>query len=333
MRLIRGLHNLHRPPLSGGGIAASALSQTGCVATIGNFDGVHAGHRAIIEQLRQHAKRLNVPSVVVIFEPQPREYFEAGRAPARLSRLRDKLQLLADCGVDLVVCLAFNARLRNLTAQAFIETVLWDGLRLRHLVVGDDFRFGCDRAGDYAALACAGEVLGFGVERTCTVEIAGARVSSTRIRELLAQGNLAAAADLLGRPYALTGRVMHGQKLGRQLGMPTANIRVGKQRPALAGVFVVKVRTCSGGCYPGVANMGVRPTVNGRTPVLEVHLLDFDGDLYGRHLTIEFLARLRPEQRFESIDALRTQIHADALAARQWHALHGITCATAQPSV
>ncbi|MDG9884951.1 bifunctional riboflavin kinase/FAD synthetase [Pseudomonas putida CSV86] len=308
MQLVRGLQNL-RP------------RHRGCVATIGNFDGVHRGHQAILARLRERAVELGVPSCVVIFEPQPREYFAPETAPARLARLRDKVALLAAEGVDRVLCLAFNQRLSKLGADEFVETILVDGLGVKHLEVGDDFRFGCDRLGDFAFLQDAGQRYGFTVEAARTVELDGLRVSSTQVRDALAAADFALAERLLGRPFRIGGRVLHGQKLARQLGTPTANVQLKRRRVPLSGVYLVSVQI-DGKVWPGVANIGVRPTVAGDGSAhLEVHLLDFAGDLYGRRLTVEFHHKLREEQRFASLEALKSAIDADIAAARaHWHA-------------
>ncbi|MEG1082340.1 MAG: bifunctional riboflavin kinase/FAD synthetase, partial [Pseudomonas sp.] len=298
MQLVRGLHNL-RP------------QHRGCVATIGNFDGVHRGHQAILARLRERAVELGVPSCVVIFEPQPREYFAPDTAPARLARLRDKVALLAAEGVDRVLCLAFNQRLSKLSAAEFVDTILVDGLGVKHLEVGDDFRFGCDRVGDFEFLQQAGLSQGFTVEAAQTVELDGLRVSSTQVRQALAKADFALAERLLGRPYRISGRVLHGQKLARQLGTPTANIQLKRHRVPLTGVYLVSVEL-DGKAWPGVANIGVRPTVSGDGSAhLEVHLLDYAGDLYGRRLTVEFHHKLRDEQRFASLEALKSAIDAD----------------------
>ncbi|RZA19905.1 MAG: bifunctional riboflavin kinase/FAD synthetase [Proteobacteria bacterium] len=303
MQLVRGLHNL-RP------------QHRGCAATIGNFDGVHRGHQAILARLRERARELGVPSCVVIFEPQPREYFSPQTAPARLARLRDKVQLLADEQVDLVLCLAFNKRLSQLSASEFVDTILIDGLGVKHLEVGDDFRFGCDRAGDFDFLTQAGSLQGFTVESAQTVEMDGVRVSSTQVRKALAAADFERAGQLLGRPFCIEGRVLHGQKLARQLGWPTANVQLKRRRAPLTGVYLVSV-DIDGKTWPGVANIGVRPTVAGDGSAhLEVHLLDFAGDLYGRHLTVAFHHKLRDEQRFASLEALKSAIDADVAAAR-----------------
>ena len=307
MQLVRGLHNLHP-------------QHRGCVATIGNFDGVHRGHQAILARLRERAVELGLPSCVVIFEPQPREFFAPETAPARLARLRDKLELLAGEGVDQVLCLAFNQRLCKLSAAEFVDTVLIDGLNVKHLEVGDDFRFGCDRVGDFDFLQQAGASLGFTVEAAQTVEIDGSRVSSTKIRSALAAADFELAERLLGRPFEISGRVLHGQKLARQLGTPTANVQLKRRRAPLTGVYLVSAQL-DGKSWPGVANIGVRPTVAGDgSPHLEVHFLDFTGDLYGRRLTVVFHHKLRDEQRFASLEALKTAINADVAAARaHWH--------------
>jgi riboflavin kinase / FMN adenylyltransferase len=305
MQLVRGLHNL-RP------------EHRGCVATIGNFDGVHLGHQAILRRLRERAAELNVPSCVVIFEPQPREFFSPQTAPVRLTRLRDKLELLAAAGVDRVLCLAFNRRLRELSAAQFVQKVLLDGLAVQHLEVGDDFRFGCDRAGDFAFLQRAGQQHQFTLEEAVTVAQGGLRVSSTRVRDALSVGDFAAVEVLLGRPFQIAGRILHGQKLARQLGAPTANVQLKRCRVPLSGVYVVSLEL-DGQHLPGVANIGVRPTVQGDGHAhLEVHLLDFAGDLYGRHLSVTFKHKLRDEQRFASLDALQAAITADVAAARAY---------------
>lgn len=310
MELVRGLHNL-RP------------RHRGCVATIGNFDGVHAGHQAILKRLRSHSARMELPGCVVIFEPQPREYFAPNAAPPRLTRLRDKLMLLEAEGVDRVLCLAFNRRLRELSAEEFVQQVLIDGLGVKHLEVGDDFRFGCDRSGDFAFLQGSGERHGFTVEAANTVAESGDRISSTRLRQVLADGDFELAERLLGRPFSISGRVMYGQQLGRTLGAPTANVQLKRLHAPLKGVFRVSAVLDEDpfkGSHQGVANIGMRPTVEGDgQPHLEVHLLDFKGNLYGRHLTVIFHEKLRDEQRFDSLDALQAAITADIAAARaQW---------------
>ena len=305
MQLVRGLHNLRS-------------EHRGCVATIGNFDGVHCGHQAVLARLRERARALGVPSCVVIFEPQPREFFGPDTAPVRLARVRDKIELLAAEGVDRVLCLAFNRRLRELSAEAFVQTVLIDGLAIKHLEIGDDFRFGCDRTGDFAFLQKAAAVHGFSLEEAVTVELDGERVSSTRVREALAAADFELAERLLSRPYAIAGRVLHGQKLGRQLGAPTANIQLKRHRVPLTGVYLVSVEL-NGKPWPAVANIGVRPSVAGDGSAhLEVHLLDYSGDLYGQRLSVVFHRKLRDEQRFASLEELKLAIDADIAAARAY---------------
>lgn len=305
MQLVRGLHNL-RP------------RHRGCVATIGNFDGVHRGHQAILARLRERAAELGLPSCVVIFEPQPREFFAPDKAPARLTRLREKLCLLEQQGIDQVLCLAFNRRLRELSAAEFVHAVLVEGLAVRHLEVGDDFRFGCDRAGDFDFLLRAGAAEGFSVEAATTIEVDGQRVSSTRLRGVLARGDLQAAQALLGRPFSLTGRIVHGQKLGRQLGAPTANVQLKRSSTPLSGVYMVSL-VLDGSPHPGVANIGMRPSVRSDgQPHLEVHLLDLQADLYGRRVQVVFHHKLRDEQRFASLEALKAAISADIAAARDY---------------
>lgn len=303
MQLVRGLHNL-RP------------SHRGCVATIGNFDGVHRGHQGVLARLRERAAEAGLPSCVVIFEPQPREFFAPDSAPARITSLREKLELLREVGVDRVLCLTFNRRLRELSAEQFIHQIMVEGLGVSHLEVGDDFRFGKGRTGDFALLVEAGAREGFTVESAATIELDGERISSTRVREVLAAGDFAAVERLLGRPYRISGRVLHGQKLGRQLGAPTANLQLNRLRPALQGVYLVSTEV-DGRRWRGVANIGTRPSVKGDGRAhLEVHLLDFAGDLYGRRLVVQFHRKLRDEQRFASLEALKSAIDADIAAAR-----------------
>lgn len=313
MRLIRGLHNLKRLPER-----SDNPLKDGCVATIGNFDGIHRGHQVIIDQVRDRAHQLGVPSVVMVFEPLPREFFGGADAPARLMRFREKVEVLLAHDVDIVVCLQFNSRLRNLSAMEFIEQVLIEGLNVHHLVVGDDFRFGCDRKGDFRLLQQVGESRGFEVEHTETIRVGGDRISSTRVRQALAENRLADARELLGRPYTISGRVVYGRALGRELGVPTANILLGGEKPPLRGVYVVAVEMPDGIIQRGMANIGMRPTVNGRHPSLEVHLLDFSADLYGTRLTVTFLYHLRDEVTFDSVAELENQIHKDINQGRDW---------------
>ena len=306
MELIRGLHNL-RP------------RHRGCVATIGNFDGVHLGHQAVLGQLAERAAELNLPAVVITFEPQPREYFAHGAVPPRLSRFREKVQALRRYSVARVLCLRFDEALANMPAAEFVRHLLVEGLAVRYVVVGDDFRFGKGRHGTFAMLQEAGLAHGFQVAAMRTFNVDGVRVSSTRVREALAADDLAAAEKLLGRSYRMCGRVVHGDERGRSIGYPTANIHLHRQSSPVSGVYAVEVFGLDKEPLAGVANVGTRPTVGGTQSRLEVHLLDFDQDIYGRYVHVDFLRKLRPEHRFESIEELVAQIHKDAAAAREFH--------------
>lgn len=305
MRLIRGLHNL-RP------------SHQGSAVTIGNFDGLHRGHRAVLERLHRHAAEAGLLTTVMTFEPTPQEYFAPQSAPARLQRLRDKLATLEALGVDQVICLRFDRKLAALTAQAFVAQILVAGLGVRYLVVGDDFRFGAGRDGDFTYLCEAGEVYGFEVANTETFFEHAQRISSTRIRAALAAGDLDTATQLLGRPYRICGRVAAGQQRGRTIGFPTANIHLHRRLSPLRGVFAVRTHGLAPGPLNGVANIGTRPTVDGSDWVLEVHLFDMAADIYGKYLDVEFCARLRDEKKFASFDVLKQQIQRDAEQARQF---------------
>jgi riboflavin kinase/FMN adenylyltransferase len=288
----------------------------GCAVTIGNFDGVHRGHQAVVAQVGEHARALGMPACVVTFEPHPRELFDPVNAPPRLSRLRDKAAALRALGVERVLVLRFDRRLVELEPEAFVERILVAGLGARHIVVGDDFRFGRRRRGDIDLLRRVAPSQGFGVDAATTHIVDGERVSSTRVRGALADGDLDAARRLLGGPYTVRGRVIHGDKMGRELGYATANIPLDGYRLPTTGVFAVLACDACGRRYPGVANLGWRPTVAGRWPLLEVHAFDFDGDLYGTHLAVELRARLRGEKRFDSLEAMVEQMHRDARAAR-----------------
>lgn len=320
MRLLRGLHNIPDP-------------FPGCAATIGNFDGLHRGHQAILGSLHSAADQHGLPTLILIFEPQPKEFFAPQKAPARLASLREKLQDLNADHVDYVLCLPFNQALRSMSADAFIEEILVRTLKIRHLIVGDDFRFGCDRKGDYQALAGAGAAHGFDVQDSSTFLVAGQRVSSTRVRSELAADRLDGAADLLGRPYSMSGRVGHGRELGRTLDTPTANVLIKRRRLPLQGVFAVRItHQESGDVLCGVANAGYKPSVSVEPePSLEVHLFDFNGDLYGHHLTVEFLHKIRSEQAFSSLDQLRTAIACDKQAARDYFAALAGQAVAARP--
>jgi len=305
MRVIRGLHNLRS-------------EHRGSVATIGNFDGVHLGHQAVFRELLAEGKRLGLPATVVTFEPQPLEYFAPKRAPSRLTRLREKLGAMRDAGVQRVLLLEFGPRLAAMSAAEFIDTLLVRKLMVRHLYVGDDFRFGKGRTGDIGLLRTAGTEHGFTVDAMETLALEGERISSTRIRQALATGDLATAESCLGRPYAICGRVAHGDKRGRSIGFPTLNVDLHRRVSPLSGVFAVRVSGVEASPLPGVANIGTRPTVTGDTRyLLEVHLFDFAREIYGSHVTVEFVSRIRDERRFASFDELRSQIALDAAEARE----------------
>jgi len=308
MELIRGLHNLqprHR----------------GCVATIGAFDGVHRGHQAVLERMLREAGSLGLPAVVIVFEPLPREYLHPEEAPARLMDFREKFRALAALGVDRLLRIRFDERVRTMSAAAFVKRIFVEGLAVKRLVLGDDFRFGRGREGDYGFLQAEGERHGFDTLSTATLALDGGRVSSTRVREALAEGDLELAAELLGRPYVISGRVVRGRQLGRTLGAPTANVELNRLKVPLSGVFTVRVN--GGGLFeaPGVANVGTRPTVNDGTRAnLEVHLLEGEPQLYGRRIDVQFLHRLRPERRFDGLEDLKAAIHGDFAAGRDWFA-------------
>lgn len=296
-----------------------AQCQMSSVLTIGNFDGVHQGHRALLRRLTEKARAVGLPATVLSFEPNPREFFNPGKAPARLSSLREKLTLLAECQVDQVYVCRFNQAFASLTAQAFIEQILVRGLCVRHLLIGDDFRFGKARVGDFALLQQAGEKYRFSVEAMSTIAVGDERASSSAVRDALAAGDLSRAAQLLGRPYCIAGRVMHGKKLGRTLGFPTANLTLKHATLPLSGVFAVTVSGLGPADVHGAASLGVRPTLaEGLKPVLEVHLLDFDRDVYGSHVTVNFLHKLRDEEKYASLELLKDQIARDIAAVRTY---------------
>ena len=310
MECIRGLYNV-RP------------RHRGAVITIGNFDGFHQGHRQLVGLLEARAQAHDASSLVMLFEPQPQEYFARGKPRTRLMRLSAKLAALRAAGVDYAMVLRFDERLATLPAVDFIEAVLAGALGARGLVIGDDFRFGAGRAGDFAMLKAAGARHGFFVESTGTLSETGYRVSSTRLRTALARGDMREAERLIGAPYHYGGRVVVGDARGRLLGFPTANILM-PDPPPVAGVFAVTVRTEEGRVYAGIANAGRRPTVGGGRILLEVHLLDFAGDLYGQRLQVGFLERLREEQRFPSLEALTAQIERDRACARTFFVSRGM---------
>lgn len=289
--------------------------------TVGNFDGLHLGHRAMLGRLIAEARQRDLRACVLTFEPHPREFFASGQAPARLTGLREKLSLLAAAGIDHAFVLRFGRELAEQVPQEFIDRILVKGLCVRHLIVGDDFCFGKGRAGNFATLQKAGEEHGFGVETMRTVEVDGIRVSSSAVREALAAGNLELAARLLGRVYNVAGRVIHGDKIGRQLGFPTANIQFRRMRIPVEGVFAVTVEGLGDKPWPGAASVGLRPTIAaGLKPVLEVHLLDFSGEIYRQHVSVNFLHKLRDQERYDSFDALKQQIAQDVEDTRNYFA-------------
>jgi riboflavin kinase/FMN adenylyltransferase len=289
-----------------------AATNTPAALTIGNFDGIHLGHQAMLAELKRASGRLGVPACVLTFEPHPREFFAPDKAPTRLTALREKLELLASFGVDRVHICRFNYRFAQTTAEDFIEHIVALGLGARWVQVGDDFRFGARRAGSIVMLKQAAPRFGFEVAALSSVLLDGERVSSSGLREALTAGELDRARRLLGRPYSITGRVVRGDGLGRKLGFPTANVQMKHNRPPLTGIFAVEVHGAAREPLPGAASLGVRPTVRQQgSPVLEVHLLDFDGDLYRRHVRVEFLHKLRDEEKYADLAALTRQIARD----------------------
>jgi len=308
MKFIRGIHNLNE-------------QHRGCVLTIGNFDGVHRGHQALMSRLCEEGRKRNLPVVVMVFEPQPLELFAGDKAPARLTRLREKLRYMAEAGVDKVLCVRFDRRFAALSAQRFISDLLVEKLDVKYLAVGDDFRFGADRQGDFLLLQKAGAEYGFEVVSTETFCDGGKRISSTAVRQALAVDDLALAQSLLGHPFTISGRVVHGDALGRTLGFPTANLPLRRSVSPVKGVYAVEVRGLTPEPLPGVANIGTRPTVKGLRQQLEVHLLDINMDLYGRHIDVVLKQKIRNEQRFASLEALKEQIANDVVTARQFFGL------------
>ncbi len=288
--------------------------------TIGNFDGLHLGHQAMLARLKDVAQARGLPSCVLSFEPHPREFFAPEHAPARLSSLREKAECLQRLGVDRFHVFHFDRVFSSLSPEAFIERVLGETLQAKYVLVGDDFRYGAKRAGDFALLKQGGANLGFDAEHLPTVEVSGERASSTAVRAALAAGELEHAARLLGRPYSISGRVVHGDKLGRDIGFPTANIQLRHNRPPLMGIFAVELHGLDGAPLPGVASLGRRPTVKGAdaVPVLEVHLFDFDADIYGRRVRVDFLHKLRDEAKYPDLDSLVAQIRRDVDNAKQF---------------
>lgn len=303
MRVFRGVHEAQLSPVA---------------LTIGNFDGLHRGHAAIVDELKKAGAARGLKTALMTFEPHPREFFTPALAPTRLSSLREKLEYFAAAGIDDVIVQPFNQRFAQQDALVFRDEVLARQLNVKHLLVGDDFRFGAKRAGDFKLLSASAD---FTASHLPTVDWHGERVSSTAVRAALAAGDMALAAQYLARPYSISGRVMDGDKLGRKIGFPTANVQLKHNRPPLMGVFVVEVHGL-GATLKGVASLGIRPTVKNpqAQPVLEVHIFDFGRDIYREHLQIDFLHKLRNEQKFAGLDELVAQIGRDCEAARDWFA-------------
>jgi riboflavin kinase / FMN adenylyltransferase len=286
--------------------------------TIGNFDGIHAGHQAMLARLAAHADLVGAAPAVLTFEPHPREIFTPDSAPTRLTSLREKLEILRNLGVAHVHVCRFTKAFAALSPEEFVRRILVEGMNAKYVLVGDDFRFGAKRAGDFALMQQLGKTFGFEAEAMHTVEVAGQRASSTAVRDALAGGNMALAAKLLGRPYSISGRVVGGDRLGREIGYPTANIQLKHNKPPVKGIFAVRVQGLDKPDWPGVASLGTRPTVhaNGK-PTLEVHLFDFNRSIYREHLRVEFLHKLRDEEKFADLPALIAQIDLDAKLARE----------------
>lgn len=304
MRLIRGLYNLKN-------------FQGPSVVTVGTFDGLHRGHHAVISEVLSYAQRFALPSVVVLFEPHPLEFLSPEQVKPRILQFRDKFKVLHDWGVDVLVCLRFNAQIATLTPTEFVQKLLVQGLHAQHVVVGDDFRFGQQRTGDVYLLQTIGQKYGFTVSDLPTLQVDGVRVSSTELRKAIAQGNFTQVRHLLGRPYTLSGKVGYGAQRGRSIGFPTLNIRLNKVL-AISGVYVVRVYEITPYPLAGVANIGYRPTVDGRQYVLEIHLLNYSGVCYGKSICVEFLHKIRSEKKFESLEALKAQIAHDVESAKTY---------------
>jgi riboflavin kinase/FMN adenylyltransferase len=303
MELVRGSHNISN-------------AGRGCVLTVGNYDGVHLGHQRMIGVLRQRAAELSVPATVLVFEPSSKEFIDPEGAPPRLTRWREKFLALAAQGVERLVTLRFDDRVRAMTPQCFVDELIVTALGTRHMVVGDDFRYGSNACGTIETLRAAGQASGFGVEQIAPFALDSVRISSTAVRERLERGDCSAAARLLGRRYRMIGRVVRGAELGRTLGFPTANLRLLRRKSPLWGVFAVRVYGIDSRPLDAVASLGTRPTVNGSEPLLEAHIFDFAGDLYGLPIEVEFIAKLRDEARFDSLAAMVEQMKLDAMQAR-----------------
>jgi riboflavin kinase/FMN adenylyltransferase len=303
MELVRGSHNISN-------------AGRGCVLTVGNYDGVHLGHQRMIGVLRQRAAELRCPATVLVFEPSSKEFIDPEGAPPRLTRWREKFLALAGLGVERLVTLRFDDRVRAMTPQCFVDELIVTALGTRHMVVGDDFRYGSNACGTIETLSAAGQARGFGVEQIAPFVLDSVRVSSTAVRERLERGDCSGAARLLGRRYRMIGRVVRGAELGRTLGFPTVNLRLLRRKSPLWGVFAVRVYGIESRPLDAVANLGTRPTVDGSEPLLEAHIFDFAGDLYGLPIEVEFIAKLRDEAKFDSLAAMVEQMKRDAMQAR-----------------
>lgn len=288
----------------------------GSVATIGAYDGLHLGHQALLDKVIAAAKSKNLPSVVMSFEPTPREFFQAEKPPARLMRFREKFEALAESGIDVFFCPRFNTAMKNIAADTFIRQILIHSLNIQHLVVGDDFRFATRRSGNFDLLCRAGANLGFTVEQVSSILQNDERASSTAIREALWVGDLSRAKAMLGRDYRMSGRVIVGHRMGRTLGYPTANVNLNRRQSPVMGIFAVRVSGESWGPLDAVASIGTRPTFDGTKPLLEVHIFDFDRDIYGEYIHVDFVSRLRSEEKFDNADELIAQMNIDSTMAR-----------------
>ena len=304
MKIIRGIENLNN-------------EFTQCVVTLGNFDGVHLGHQQLINHLIEQGKKLNLPTAVMLFEPQPLEFFSK-QAPTRLTSFKEKVRLIEKLGIDYIIAVPFTQTFANMSANAFIQDWLIKKLSAKYIVIGDDFQFGRDRKGDINLLQQYTQNNQFSVESMPTFVWNNLRISSTAVREALFNSDFELARCLLGRDYAIQGRVVHGNALARQLGFPTANIHLNRKKPALQGVYFVKVKNCcSNQYYHGIANIGIRPTIEGKKAILEVNIFDFSGDIYGQYLDVTFVCKLRDEKKFDSLADLKQQISQDVCTAKQ----------------
>ena len=313
MRLVRHLVDLPHSELA-----------RGSVVTIGAYDGLHLGHTQLLDRVKRTAREKGWPAIVMSFEPTPKEFFSAASPPARLMRFREKYEALADYGIDIFYCPRFDAAMRGIRADAFIRQILVQGLNARYIVVGDDFQFASKREGTIEHLRRASKALQFDLDQVPSIIVDGVRVSSTKIREALADGNVERATALLGRPYRMSGKVVEGRKVGRLLGYATANVDIRRRQSAVLGIFAVRVHGLPNGPIDGVASVGTRPTFDLCKPVLEVHLFDFDANIYGEYIHVDFLAHLRAEEKYASVDELVAQMAIDAENARMALAAHAV---------